>query len=221
MVKVNKGKPTKSGILKRWKQTGSLKKVALSYHIRYDNLLKIARKLEIDTSETPVRKIIPRVIIRKGVRIVRKPKAKPKRKMRIPYKDRFHPLKPFPHNVAKLTLERKESVLDLDEWVSRDTWDEVCFGLEEKLTKRIEGVIKRQAKRGYYKFGLIIHADKERISGDEEINIDKYVTTSMNRIHPDLVTVAFKSLHLKIREILRNYEWHIDKLIVLGDMLKQ
>jgi hypothetical protein len=144
---------------------------------------------------------------------------KPRHKIRIPYKDRFHPIKAFPHNVAGLKLMRKESELELDVWVSRDTWDEVIFDLRDKLSKRIQGVINRQAKRGYFKFGLIIHADKERVSGDEERNVDKFVSVKMAKMNPDLISNAFIALHLAVREILRDYEWHLDKLYVLGDNL--
>ena len=79
MGKINKRLPTKSGIIKEWRKKGSLKKVAKSYHIRYDNLLKIARRFGIDTSETPERKV-SRIVFKVGKPPKLLPRPKPTKK---------------------------------------------------------------------------------------------------------------------------------------------
>jgi hypothetical protein len=134
---------------------------------------------------------------------------------------RFHPFKAYEHPLTNISFVKRESRLALDIWVTWETWDEIVFEMENTLTKRIKGIVKRQANNGYIKFGLKVHADMRRISGDEIVDVDRFASTKMDFYSDDLVTVSFKLLHRVVLDILENYDWHLNELIVVGDKLKE
>lgn len=167
----------------------------------------------------------PPVVVKRIPKVVKKV-WKAKRKIRIPYKKRFHPLKPAKVPLKHYALDRRCSDVDIDKWVTREGWDEVWKELESTLTNRITGVLQRQQKKGYIKFGLKLHADEQRTKGDESISIDKYVATPMARFGgkedktcKEMLYIAWISLHQALRDILSMYELHLDKLYVCGDKI--
>jgi hypothetical protein len=134
---------------------------------------------------------------------------------------RFIPQIPYIRDLVNISLEKRCSILDIDEWVSREEWDGIKNTLEDMLTKRIKGVFKRQQRRGYEFFGMMLHEDKKQISGDEIVDVDHYISTGAIRFNADtgwdeIIRRVWIELHLKLREILEDYRLHLDRVYVCG-----